>query len=754
MNTFANYFHNLSLKKKLILIFLSVSIVTVVTGGITAAIIGIDYVKDYKIRWLKHMAITIGDNNAHNLEMSYKSHSEEILDKLRLLPDIKYCTIYNSDGELFARYSSAEEKPLENLHIEPEISYGRIHGEKIIVQEPIMKNGVYIGHIRMIADLMLNVLIAKILTVMIIVIILFVVISYFLGLKIREIISRPIGKLIEISEEISNTGNYSLRADTDSRDEVGKFSIQFNSMLEVIQSRDMELLSSNEKFTNIFNAQSDSIIILNIKGDILDVNHSTLRMLSISRVQALNLNLFTQLKLKSDSTFSIKELLDKTISDGFSEFEGECLKPLTNNTINLQIKIRRLDISEPPLLIMSAKDVTIQKRDEHELASLRDYLSNVINSMPSTLVGVDNEGRITQWNDHASEVTGVQHRVAIGQRLQDLFPHLKPELDKIETAIKEHKVQRLTRKAHNTKGHQKIEDITIYPLTGENVEGAVLIIDDITDRVNMEKMMIQSEKMMSIGGLAAGMAHEINNPLAGIIQNTQIIQNRLLKASSKNIKSAEEAGIVIDDLKKYVTLREIDKMLNYIKESGVRASVIVKNMLSFSRKGVHENIASSVTDLLDKTIELAFNEYNLKKKLDFRKINIVKHYEEPLPKIMCDPGSIQQVFLNILKNGAQAMQTKNAEHYSPEINISVSKYNNNVRIVIRDNGPGIPENMISNIFEPFFTTKEVGEGTGLGMSVSYFIITDKHGGKISVKSQEGEWTSFIIELPAIDNKEA
>ncbi len=753
MKKILQHFERLSLNRKLTLIFLTISVVTVVTGGLAASFIGISYSKSYKIKWLKHIAITIGDYNSHNLEMEYRSHTEEQLDKLRLLPDIKYCSIYNSEGELFTKYSSIHDNPFSNIVVDPEISYGKIKNRYILVQEPILKNGIFIGYIRIAAETKLRILIAEIMSVLLIVIILFIIISYFLGLKVREVISKPIGKLIEVSEEVSNTGNYSLRVNADSQDDLGKFINHFNNMLSVIQTRDMELISSNEKFTNIFNAQSDSIIILNCNGDIIDVNHSTLRMLSISRVQALRLNLFENLKLRSDTETPIQDLINKAVNDGFSEFDGECIKPLTNNKINLQIKIRKLDASDTPVLIMSAKDVTIQKRDEFELASLRDYLSNVINSMPSILIGVDNEGRISQWNNKASSETGVQHRVAIGQRIQDLFPHLKPEIDKIDNAITHQKVQRLTRKAHNAKGHQKIEDITIYPLTGENVKGAVLIIDDITDRVNMEKMMIQSEKMMSIGGLAAGMAHEINNPLAGIIQNIQIIENRLLSSSAKNSSVAEEIGFDLELMRAYISKRGIEKMLKYIKDSGVRASVIVKNMLSFSRKGVKEKVRSSVTELIENTIQLAFNEYNLKKRLDFRKINIIKQYEEPLPDILCDPGSIQQVFLNILKNGAQAMQTKQTEGYKPEFNISVSKAHHNIRIVIRDNGPGIPDELINNIFEPFFTTKEVGEGTGLGMSVSYFIITDKHGGNISVKSQKGEWTSFIIELPAVENPE-
>ena len=749
MNKIFLAFDNLPMKKRLIIIFLSLSVFASFITGVVSVSISTSYTKSYKVRWLRHLTQTIGNNNYPYLNKKQSSKVETNLDDLRLLPEIKFCSIYCNENSLSAHFNLLETNPFDDITENPETSYSEIIGKYIIINEPIHKDGLYVGNIKMIAESKLGVLVFKISSILFIFIVIFAGLSLFLSLKIQKLISKPIGELINASEEISNTGNYSIRIKSNFKDDIGKFVNHFNNMLNAIQTRDFELLKSSEKFTNIFNAQSDSIIILDNTGDILDVNHATLRMLSISRIQALNLNLFRDLELKSDTESDISKLIAHTINDGFAEFDGECIKPLTKSAIKLQVNIRKLDISEPPLLIMSAKDVTIQKRDEAELASLRDYLSNVINSMPSLLIGLDSEKRITQWNEKASQETGVQHKVAIGQRFQDLFPHLESEIDKVDKAIDLQEVQRVTRKAHNDKGHQKIEDITIYPLSGEVAKGAVVIINDITERINMEKMMIQSEKMMSIGGLAAGMAHEINNPLAGIIQNVQIVQNRLTKVTSKNNAVAEEIGVSLEMINAYVQQRGIEKMLSYIQESGVRASVIVRNMLSFSRKGNHEKVKSSIVELVDNTIQLAFNEYDLKKKLDFRKINIVKHYEEKIPMIMCDPGSIQQVFLNIFKNGAQAMQKIQDENYTPEFNISISAVNNSVRIVIRDNGPGIPDEILGSIFEPFFTTKEVGEGTGLGMSVSYFIITDKHGGTITVDSQLGKWTSFAIELPTI-----
>ena len=150
--------------------------------------------------------------------------------------------------------------------------------------------------------------------------------------------------------------------------------------------------------------------------------------------------------------------------------------------------------------------------------------------------------------------------------------------------------------------------------------------------------------------------------------------------------------------------------------------------------------------LMDKTIELAATDYDLKTKFDFKKIKITRNYDKNTPEIKCESNKIQQVFLNILINGAHAM-AEVPTLKKPEFTISINYKKNLLKIEICDNGPGIPSNIKSRIFEPFFSTKEIGRGTGLGLSVSYFIITDQHKGTLEVRSKEGKGTTFIICIP-------
>lgn len=266
------------------------------------------------------------------------------------------------------------------------------------------------------------------------------------------------------------------------------------------------------------------------------------------------------------------------------------------------------------------------------------------------------------------------------------------------------------------------------------------------EKKRLEEMMVQSEKMVSIGGLAAGMAHEINNPLAGILQNIQVIQNRLKENLPANISTADQLGLNLETLREYLNKREIFRMMDSVMDAGKRAAAIVSNMLTFSRKSSSSFVLEDVCELLDKTLDLAASDYNLKKRFDFKKIKIIREYGRDIPKIKCKTSEIQQVFFNILSNGAQAMMSF-AHILEPCFVLSVQKRADGIRIEITDNGPGMKEEVQKRIFEPFFTTKEVGEGTGLGLAVSYFIITENHKGRIDVRSKPFKGTTFTIDLP-------
>lgn len=281
----------------------------------------------------------------------------------------------------------------------------------------------------------------------------------------------------------------------------------------------------------------------------------------------------------------------------------------------------------------------------------------------------------------------------------------------------------------------------------KNLTGARVVVHDITERKRIEEMMIQSEKMMSVGGLAAGMAHEINNPLAGIMQNAQLVINRFSKSLPANNKAALEVGITMTAIENYMEKRKIHQLLKNIHKAGSNAAKIVDNMLSFARKGGSSKSSHNIYELLNKTLELAQSDYDLKKKYDFKQIQIVNEFEPGIPEIACEESKILQVLFNIIKNAAESIYDAEQKPEIPKLIFRILKVGNMARIEIEDNGPGMDDTTLKRVFEPFFTTKDVKKGTGLGLSLSYFIIVDDHGGAMEAESTLGEGTKFIIKLP-------
>jgi len=297
-------------------------------------------------------------------------------------------------------------------------------------------------------------------------------------------------------------------------------------------------------------------------------------------------------------------------------------------------------------------------------------------------------------------------------------------------------------------GTERIALLVVIPFSDQLIFG---IARDITELKKSQELMIQTEKMMSVGGLAAGMAHEINNPLGAMLQGIQNILRRLSPDLDSNLEPAKESGIDLNNLQSYLKKREILYALNGIQESGKKAAHIISNMLQFSRKSESKRAPTNLVILLENVLELADKDYDLKKKYDFRNIEIVKEFDSDLPLVLCTETEIEQVVLNILKNAAQAMIEESQKGFH-RIIIRLLNHGNVARIEVEDNGPGMNEETRKRIFEPFFTTKNVGEGTGLGLSVSYMIITNNHQGTLEVESELGKGTKFIIRLP-LDRKD-
>ncbi len=402
----------------------------------------------------------------------------------------------------------------------------------------------------------------------------------------------------------------------------------------------------------------------------------------------------------------------------------------------------------PAELQIVCRDITERKRAEREMTRLRLKLNSIIDSMPSILVGVDPKGRITAWNLQAEKATGIASDQAQGRLFGEVFSQLEGQLEQVRLAIRSREPITAKRIAHVVNGDTHYADVMVYPLIENGSEGAVIRVDDVTARVRIEQMMVQTEKMLSVGGLAAGMAHEINNPLSAITQACQNIVRRLSPELPRNQEIARALGLKLAVVGQYLEERGIPRFLDDIQEAGARAAKIVADMLAFSRRSEALMGPANLSRLLDTAVRLAASDYDLKKHYDFKHIRIEREYDPSLDEVPCDAIALEQVILNLLKNAAHAMALNQSRHPS-KIILRTVKEKAYARIEVIDNGPGMIEATRKRAFEPFFTTKEVGIGTGLGLSVSYFIVTEQHKGTMAVESSPGQGARFIIRLPLL-----
>ncbi len=409
----------------------------------------------------------------------------------------------------------------------------------------------------------------------------------------------------------------------------------------------------------------------------------------------------------------------------------------------------------PPTQDVTLEKTQFQLRREiarHEntgdlLTEAQEYLKSLINSIPSIVIGLTEDGEVVHWNDGAFQATAVAPSEAEGQHIHQVFQLISIPLEQIQHTIKSGAAYKQEAIPKGDGIEMTYWDLVIQPLASPASSGAVILIQDVTLRVRIERSMIQNEKMFSLGKMAAGLAHEINNPLAAILSNTQTIERRLTHKLDTNIKHANTCDLDFSALQRYLENRDIPDLLQQAHNAGERAATIVQTMLEFSHAYRSKFERQDMAVLMNKSLELAANTIGLKSDKHIKMPFVIRDYANDLPRVACSASEIQQVLLNLLLNAAQAIHYAEPAIQNPAINVRITHSNNTVTLEVSDNGPGMPEAVLKHIFEPFFTTKEVGSGTGLGLSVSYFIVSDHHQGAIDVESEEGKGTHFSITLP-------
>jgi two-component system, NtrC family, sensor kinase len=351
-----------------------------------------------------------------------------------------------------------------------------------------------------------------------------------------------------------------------------------------------------------------------------------------------------------------------------------------------------------------------------ELARLKEFSENIIESVNVGILVVDVEGRITTWNSSLEEMMGVSRERALRRNIHEVLD--KDLIGTIQNVAGPNGWN-LREPRHIYKYNATTEDgrpltlnISLAPFEGARgvVTGTLIVLENVTERAQLEKQLLEREKLSSIGLLAAGVAHEVNTPLAGISSYAQMLIQQIPDNDPKH------------------------KLLEKIHHQTLRASGIVNNLLNFSRTGDSDFREVEVNRVLDDTIQL------LEPQLRNSQVEIVRHYGQELMPAQGNASKLQQVFMNLILNARDAMPE------GGRLTIQTRMVETSLVIDFRDTGQGIEPENIARIYDPFFTTKDVGQGTGLGLAISYGIIQE-HGGRIFVESRPNEGAHFTIKLP-------
>ncbi|OEU71564.1 MAG: PAS domain-containing sensor histidine kinase [Desulfovibrio sp. S3730MH75] len=512
-----------------------------------------------------------------------------------------------------------------------------------------------------------------------------------------------------------------------------------------------------ERFRALVEHANDAFFVIDaFAWDFADINATALKITNYTRKELIESS--PAMIFPKSTCGYLRDLVAKNKNSILRDDEGFYTTELLvkgGGAVPVEITMRVLLVGGSLYVVMVARDVTRRLADQMELQKTRNYLGNVINSIQSILVGVDEKLNVVLWNSSAVDETGIAESAALG----DFLFHVMPELRKFEKLINR---TILSDKLGGTEifpfehgGETVFYEIAVFPFKGEveGDSGAVIRIDDITARTRMEEVMVQTEKMMTVGGLAAGMAHEINNPLGGILQGSQNLLRRLSAEFEKNHIVARECGTTFEAIHEYCEKRGIMSKVESIQELGKRSARIVSNMLQFSRQTGGEQFCTNLVTVVEDAIELASSGYDFYRKEGSKSVEIVRDFDADVPDIFCAPSEIEQVLINLIKNSVQAILSSREEGYTKggKIFVRVGTDGDDVRLEIEDNGPGMDIETKKKAMEPFFTTKEHGVGTGLGLFVSYFIITQKHKGSFIIETSPMLGTTIIIKLPIAEN---
>ncbi len=346
-----------------------------------------------------------------------------------------------------------------------------------------------------------------------------------------------------------------------------------------------------------------------------------------------------------------------------------------------------------------------------QIERLKDFSENIVESLNVGVLAVDFGGAVESWNTQLEGLIGVPREEAVGRKLEEVLP--ADLMAEISARSGDERVSSLYKfPMHSRDGRSLVVNVSIAPLVGKSGEriGRLILFDDVTQRMRLEEQVFQNEKLTSLGLLAAGVAHEVNTPLAVISNYIQMLAKQLPSGDPRQ------------------------QLIEKVVKQTFRASEIVNNLLNFSRTGAAEFTEVNLNAVVEEVLTLVAHPFRT------AQVQVTRNLQGELPAVLGSTNKLQQVFLNLFLNARDAMPSGGV------VEVRTKAFNGSVEVEIIDSGAGIPRENLNRIFDPFFTTKSSGRGTGLGLSVSYGIVKE-HAGKVDVRSTPGKGTSFRLEFP-------
>ena len=488
---------------------------------------------------------------------------------------------------------------------------------------------------------------------------------------------------------------------------------------EAAEGRRMEevLCESEAKYREVVERANDGIAIIQ-DGLVKYVNPRLAEMTGYSVEEGVG-SPFTNYIDPGELSKAVEDYEQRMAGEHLAARYERRLRHKNGRRIDTEIRGGLITFHNKPADLVIVRDITERKRAAEEILRSRAMLQSVFDGITEPLIMLDKNLTVKMLNKPSIQYYRVEPQAVIGKSCHEAFKEKPEPCEECNIPAAVLSGRTLTFERKGLMDPERLEQVVIYPVKDEasQIDGAVIHISDITDAKFMELQLIRSEKLASLGLMMSGIAHEINNPLAII---------------------NEKAGLMGDILKFADDFEYREKLLNLLDSifnSVGRTRAIIRRLLGFAK---HKDVKIEVIQLNQLLEEvLGF----LEREAFYRSINISRDFSPDLPNLASDKGQLQQVFLNIIKNAVEAVETRG------KIFIATgSKDPETLQVTISDDGPGIPPNQLQHIFDPFHTSnKEFG--TGLGLYITHDIVTKNLGGQITVKSEVGKGSTFTVELP-------